>query len=93
MFSLFEGDAEVLVDGVAVGEIKEGEIIGAMAVLTEQPRSATVRARTRCAVVKVPRDQFASLIRSNPAMIHSLLVDMARHIMRLNRQVVQMSGR
>lgn len=93
VFSLFEGEAEVLVDGVAVGEIKEGEIIGAMAVLTEQPRSATVRARQRCAVVKVPRDQFATLIRSNPTMIHSLLVDMARHIMRLNKQVVQMSGR
>lgn len=93
VFSLFEGEAEVLVDGVVVGQIGEGEIIGAMAVLTEQPRSATVRAKTRCALVKVPRDQFSSLIRANPNMIQSLLVDMARHIMRLNRQVVSLSGR
>ena len=93
VFSLFEGEAEVLVDNVAVGSINEGEIIGALAVLTEQPRSATVRARTRCAVVKVPREQFASLIRSNPTMIQSLLSDMARHIMRLNRQVVDLSAR
>lgn len=93
VFSLFEGEAEVLVDNVAVGQINEGEIIGALAVLTEQPRSATVRAKTRCAVVKVPRDQFAVLIRSNPTMIQSLLVDMARHIMRLNKQVVDLSVR
>ena len=42
---------------------------------------------------KVPRDQFAMLIRSNPTMIHSLLVDMAKHIMRLNKQVVDLSVR
>ncbi len=91
VYSLFEGDAEVLVDNVVVGQIGEGEVIGALAVLTEQPRSATVRAKTRCAVVKVPRDQFAVLIRSNPTMIQSLLVDMAKHITRLNRQVVDLS--
>lgn len=93
VFSLFEGEAEVLVDKVVVGSISEGEIIGALAVLTEQRRSATVRAKQRCAVVKVPRDQFAMLIRSNPTMIHSLLVDMAKHIMRLNKQVVDLSVR
>lgn len=93
VFSLFEGDAEVLVDNVVVGQIGEGEIVGALAVLTEQPRSATVRAKSRCAVVKVPREQFATLIRSNPTMIHSLLVDMSRQIMRLNKQVVELSGR
>lgn len=93
VFSLFEGEAEVLVDGVVVGHINEGEIIGALAVLTDQPRSATVRAKVRCAVVKVAKDQFAMLIRSNPSMIHSLLVDMARHIMRLNKQVVTLTAR
>lgn len=93
VYSLFEGEAEVLVDNVLVGHIGEGEIIGAMAVLTQQPRSATVRARKRCSVVKVPREQFASLIRANPTMIQALLADMAKHIMRLNRQVVDMTAR
>lgn len=93
VYSLFEGEADVLVDDVPVGHIGEGEIIGAIAVLTGQPRSATVRAKTRCALVKVPRDQFATLIRANPNMIHSLLCDMARHIVDLNRQVVSLSGR
>lgn len=93
VFSLFEGEAEVVVDNVVVGQIHEGEIIGALAVLTEQRRSATVRAKHRCAVVKVPREQFSVLIRSNPTMIQSLLVDMAKHIMRLNKQVVNLSAR
>lgn len=92
VFSLFEGTAGVLVDGVEVGEVGEGEVIGALAVLTHAQRSATVRAKTRCSVVKVPKDQFKHLIRANPTMIHGLLTDMAKQIIKLNAQVVSLSG-
>lgn len=88
VFNLSAGIAEVIVDEVIVGRINEGEIFGAMAALTQSDRSATVRARTRCSVVKVPSDQFTDLIRSNPATIHSLLVDMANSIVNLNEQLV-----
>ncbi|MEE4249706.1 MAG: cyclic nucleotide-binding domain-containing protein [Alcanivoracaceae bacterium] len=92
VFSLFEGSADVIVDDVVVGEVGEGEVLGALAVLTHSPRSATVRARTRCSVVKVPKDQFKTLIRSNPTMIHGLMTDMARQIKKLNEKVVQLSS-
>ena len=92
VFSLFEGSADVIVDDVVVGEVGEGEVLGALAVLTHSPRSATVRARSRCSVVKVPKDQFKTLIRSNPTMIHGLMTDMARQIKKLNDKVVQLSG-
>lgn len=91
VFSLFEGSCEVLVNNVVVGELKEGEIIGALAVLTETPRSATVRAKTRCSMVKVPREQFSVLIRSNPTMIQRLLTDMATQIQKMNAQVVSLT--
>jgi CRP-like cAMP-binding protein len=78
----------VLVDDVIVGRISEGEIFGAMAALTHADRSATVRAKTLCSVVKVPKEQFTDLIRSNTATIHSLLVDMANSIVNLNEQLV-----
>lgn len=88
VFNLSSGSAEVLVDDVIVGRIGEGEIFGAMAALTQADRSATVRAKTSCAVVKVPKDQFTDLIKSNPATIHSLLIDMANSIVNLNEQLV-----
>ena len=78
----------MLVDDVVVGRINEGEIFGAMAALTQSDRSATVRARTRCSVVKVRKEQFTDLIANNPATIHSLLVDMANSIVNLNEQLV-----
>jgi hypothetical protein len=42
--------------------------------------------------VKVPKEQFAALIKSNPATIHSLLIDMAHSIVNLNEQLVGLQG-
>ena len=92
VFNLSEGTAEVVVDGVTVGAIEEGEIFGAMAVLTNADRTATVLAKSRCSVVKVPKEQFSDLIKSNPATIHSLLTDMANSITNLNEQLVGLRG-
>jgi CRP/FNR family cyclic AMP-dependent transcriptional regulator len=92
VFNLSEGTAEVVVDGITVGVIEEGEIFGAMAVLTDCDRTATVMAKSRCSVVKVPKEQFADLIKSNPGTILSLLVDMANSIVNLNEQLVGLRG-
>jgi len=92
VFNLSEGTADVVVDGVTVGAIEEGEIFGAMAVLTNADRTATVLAKSRCSVVKVPKEQFSDLIKSNPATIHSLLTDMANSITNLNEQLVGLRG-
>lgn len=88
VFNMTSGVAEVLVDDINVGRIADGEIFGAMAALTHADRSATVRAKTSCSVVKVPKEQFTELIKSNPATIHSLLIDMAHSIVNLNEQLV-----
>lgn len=87
VFNMTSGIAEVLVGDVNVGRIGDGEIFGAMAALTHGDRSATVRARTTCNVVKVPKEQFTELIKSSPATIHSLLIDMANSIVNLNEQL------
>jgi hypothetical protein len=42
--------------------------------------------------VKVPKEQFTELIKSNPATIHSLLIDMANSIVNLNEQLVGLQG-
>jgi len=89
VFTLSSGVAEVLVDDVTVGRIEEGEIFGAMAALTNAPRSATVKAITECSVVKVAKEQFSYLIRTNPGTIQSLLSDMAHSIVNLNEQLVR----
>lgn len=93
IFSMTEGLAEVLVNDMAVAKIRPGELFGTMAALTATHRNATVRALQSCSVVRVPKDRFFELIRSRPAAVQGLLVDMARSITELNEEVVALRRR
>lgn len=87
VYSIVEGHANVFVKGVKVGEVLEDEIFGALSLLTNSPRTATVVADSRCLVMVVPRHQFETLIKSHPRICLSLMENMARQIVSLNAQV------
>ncbi len=87
VFIIIDGHAEAFVDGVKVGDVQKDEIFGAMAVFTHEKRSATVLASQACTVMVIPKDQFLSLMESNPRIAHSLVESMARRIDLLNKEV------
>ncbi len=89
VYTLLRGTAKVTVkDGVEVGWIEEGEIFGAIAALTGQPRTATVLAASACTVMTVPRDQFVELMNSQPETCMQLIRTMAQKITYMNQQLV-----
>jgi len=90
VFIIIEGHAEVYVDGHKVGDVQKDEIFGAMAVFTHERRSATVLASEPCTVMVIPKEQFLSLMQSNPRIAHSLIESMARRIDLLNKEVTQL---
>lgn len=90
VFIIIEGNAEAFVDGQKVGDVQRDEIFGAMAVFTQEKRSATVVATVDCTVMLIPKDQFLGLMQSNPKIAHSLLESMARRIDLLNKEVTQL---
>lgn len=90
VFIIVEGSADVLVDGQKVGELREDEIFGTMALFTNERRSATVVAREDCRVTAIPQSQFLTLMRKAPQLTHSLIEDMSRHIDLLNKEVSQL---
>ncbi|MGX5728385.1 Crp/Fnr family transcriptional regulator [Metapseudomonas otitidis] len=89
VFIIIEGHAEAFVDGQKVGDVQKDEIFGAMAVFTREKRSATVIASEPCTVMVIPKDQFLSLMQSNPRIAHSLIESMARRIDLLNKEITQ----
>lgn len=93
VYTIMEGGAAVLVDGVPVGEVGTDEIFGALAVLTGGRRSATVVASRSCRVMMVHRDEFFSLVKTHPQLFMALVQDMARTIFKLNDRVVDLQGR
>jgi len=90
VFVIIEGHAEAYVDGHKVGDVQKDEIFGAMAVFTREKRSATVLASEPCTVMIIPKEQFLSLMQSNPRIAHSLIESMARRIDLLNKEITQL---
>lgn len=87
VYTLLEGSADALCDGVKVGEVKTNEIFGALAVFTRQPRMASVVATSDCTLLAVPKEEFIDLIEHQPQICLSLIEEMASKINQLNGQL------
>lgn len=68
-----------------LGEIGRGEAVGEMALLTDQPRSATVRAVRDTALVKLTKAAFHRVIERHPRT----MLEMARLIVARYQRVIQ----
>jgi signal-transduction protein with cAMP-binding, CBS, and nucleotidyltransferase domain len=87
VYTLLEGSADALCDGVKVGEVKTNEIFGALAVFTRQPRMASVVATSDCTLLAVPKEEFIDLFEHQPQICLNLIEEMASKINQLNSQL------
>lgn len=90
VYTLLEGSADALRDGVSVGQIHANEIFGALAVFTRQPRMASVVATSDCSVLAVRKEEFIALIEHQPQICLGLIEEMAAKINQLNSQLLQL---
>ncbi len=72
LFLIVSGIASVSIDNFGeskpVAELTDGAFFGEMAVITNQPRSATVIARGELAVLKIPKQQVQEILADYPKM-------------------------
>lgn len=66
MYILETGRVEVSRDGVVLGELGPGEFVGEMAIVQDQPHSATVTARTAVRALELDQAAFHAVLRANP---------------------------
>lgn len=90
VYTLLEGSADAICDGVKVGEIHANEIFGALAVFTRQPRIASVVATSDSTVLAVRKEEFITLIEHQPQICLGLIEEMAAKINQLNNQLLQL---
>jgi hypothetical protein len=76
-FLIVEGEACVITGGVTVARVGPGEFVGELALLTDRPRCATVRAETAMRLLVLDRATLASLI---DPVTEALLGTMARRL-------------
>jgi CRP-like cAMP-binding protein len=79
-FIVDEGEADVTVDGKAVGTIGPGDYFGEIALLTGSDRTATVTAKTDMLCYGMTSWDFKPLVESNSAIAWKLLTAMAQKL-------------
>lgn len=89
IFAMVHGEARVLANGVAVGDIHEGEVFGEMGFLTERDRTATVIAVNNCLVQRIGHEDFERLIHSRPQLVIELCRTLARRVASLNDRLAK----
>lgn len=74
------GRLVVSVDGRPLRELGPGEVLGELALLTGEPRSADVRARRDSTVVELPREAVDEVLDTDPAASRFVLAQMAERL-------------
>jgi CRP-like cAMP-binding protein len=75
MYVVMEGTLDISLKGKALSTALPGEIIGEMALINSDIRSATVTARTDCRVALIDKSSFNALLKHVP--------EFARHVMKV----------
>ena len=58
---------------LVINEMREGEFFGELALLLDQPRSASALAREDSQVIRIPREEFLALVEAEPKLMRNLL--------------------
>ena len=68
VYFIVKGEVTVERDGTTLAALRDGEVFGEAALLTKQPRNATLRAATTLDAVVVSREAFQELLGHLPGV-------------------------
>ncbi len=80
MYLIIEGEVDLMLDDMVVETAKEGTFIGEMALIDEEPRSASARARIDCRVFPIDEARFQSLVKETPFFALQMMRTLARRL-------------
>jgi len=79
-YLIVDGKAEVEKSGKVVATLGPGQFFGEMALLDEEPRTASVRAATACRCIVLYSWEFWSAVGKDPEALRSLLQESVRRL-------------
>ena len=83
MYVVAYGEVEVGKDGRSLYVVREGSLVGEMALIDHAPRSATAIAKTQCRLIPVDEYKFLIMVQQTPLFaleVMRLLVERLRHM-------------
>jgi len=82
MYGIIQGDIEIRVGDEVVETISAGTVFGEMALIDDEPRSATAVAKTECRVAQINAPTFHEMIALHPDFALDVMKIMARRARR-----------
>ena len=71
-FVVLDGEADIYANTdsgqVVVGTLKSNQLLGELGVITNSPRSATIRARGKLVTLRISGEKFLKLLAENPSV-------------------------
>jgi NTE family protein len=88
LYVVRSGQLEVLIDDEVVSRLGAGDVIGELGLLTDEPRSATIRARRDSRLELLTPEAFARLVTDEPALPLALARRVATRLQQLSPPAV-----
>jgi len=90
-YVIVQGEADVIVETetgeIPVAEFKDNAFIGEIAILCDVPRTATVRAKTKLAVLKIKKEHFLGLIKDFPELGIEVMRELAARLSKTTNEL------
>jgi len=86
MYVVIDGAVRILVNDNVIEVVRPGGVFGEMALVDQSKRAATASAATDCNLLSINRNDFMTLIKTNPAFGVSLLKALANRLRNTGRR-------
>lgn len=87
MYLIIEGEVDLILGETLVETAKEGSFIGEMALIDEEPRSASARARCDCRVFPIDAARFQLLVRETPFFALQMMKTLVRRLRKMDARI------
>jgi CRP-like cAMP-binding protein len=87
MYMIIEGEVDLMLGDTVVETATEGSFIGEMALIDEEPRSASARARSDSRVFPIDEARFQSLVRDTPFFALQMMKTLARRLRSMDARI------
>jgi CRP-like cAMP-binding protein len=84
---ILEGQARVERDGKVIARLKDGDVFGEMALIDNEPRSASVIADGPMALMVVSRPMFGDMLESSPSLQRKVRASLSARLREADRKL------
>ncbi|MFK7857522.1 MAG: Crp/Fnr family transcriptional regulator [Granulosicoccus sp.] len=96
VFGIVAGEFSVLLESangeMVVAQQGPGDLVGEMAVISGEPRSASIRANTVCEVIGFEKDLFIKTVTNDPPTALKMMQLLSERLLNQNKQLAKFSN-